>query len=410
MRRSPRCCRTCRDRRDPRPGCTPRRCTASCTGTATHLRTQALRVVPEHADGLRPTSRPGPKHRAMPATTPPGIAAPATAAPDATPGILAPDDQRPRWRPGDRMEHLFEQRCDATPHHPAVEPENGPPLTFAELDARANRLARHLRARGIGAGDRVALMFDDAVWAYTAMLAALKVGAAFVPLDPGFPADRVGYIVSDAAASAVLTLEHLRADLDEMQADVLCVDDPAARLRALPARTADPGRARPGERRPARLHHLHVRLDRPPQGRRDRPPEHRQLRPRRGRGVRRPARRPDVPGHDDRLRLLRRGDLGAVGRRRDARAQAGRRVAAGGGPARLPAPPPGHGDGLRAHAAVDDRGGPAGPAVPARLRRGLPARPDRALAQGRAGGSSTSTGPPRPRSPPPGPRSTPTAR
>ncbi len=212
-----------------------------------HLRTQALRVVPEHADGLRPTSRPGPKHRAMPATTPPGIAAgPATAAPDATPGILAPDDQRPRWRPGDRMEHLFEQRCDATPHHPAVEPENGPPLTFAELDARANRLARHLRGRGIGAGDRVALMFDDAVWAYTAMLAALKVGAAFVPLDPGFPADRVGYIVSDAAASAVLTLEHLRADLDEMQADVLCVDDPAARLRALP-----PGRLTPAERGPA---------------------------------------------------------------------------------------------------------------------------------------------------------------
>ena len=41
-----------------------------------HLRTQALRVVPEHADGLRPTSRPRPKHRAMPATTPPGIAAP----------------------------------------------------------------------------------------------------------------------------------------------------------------------------------------------------------------------------------------------------------------------------------------------------------------------------------------------
>ena len=90
------------------------------------------------------------------------------------------------------MEHLFEQRCDATPHQPAVEPETGPPLTFAELDARANRLARHLRARGIGAGDRVALLFDDAVQAYAAMLAVLKAGAAYVPLDPGFPADRVG--------------------------------------------------------------------------------------------------------------------------------------------------------------------------------------------------------------------------
>ena len=204
------------------------------------LRTQALRIVPRHADGLHPTTRPGPKHRALPATMPPGIAAPAASAghdrPDATPGILAPADQRPRWRPGDRMEHLFEQRCDATPHHRRWSRRTGAPLTFAELDARANRLARLLRAQGIGAGDRVALMFDDAVWAYTAMLAALKAGAAFVPLDPGFPADRVGYIVSDAAASAVLTLWHLRGHLDEMQADVVCVDDPAARLAALPPR------------------------------------------------------------------------------------------------------------------------------------------------------------------------------
>jgi non-ribosomal peptide synthetase-like protein len=89
-------------------------------------------------------------------------------------------------------------------------------------------------------------MFDDAVWAYTAMLAALKAGAAFVPLDPGFPADRVGYIVSDAAASAVLTLEHLRSHLEEMQAEVVCVDEPTARLAALP-----PGRLTPAERGPA---------------------------------------------------------------------------------------------------------------------------------------------------------------
>ena len=204
-----------------------------------HLRTEALHIVPRHADGLRPTAHPAPRHAMAPDTTPPTVLLPVVAPapdPDATPGVLAPPDQQPRWRPGDRMEHLFEQRCDATPHQPAVEPETGPPLTFAELDTRANRLARHLRARGIGAGDRVALMFDDAVWAYTAMLAALKAGAAFVPLDPGFPADRVGYIVSDAAASAVLTLGHLRGHLNEVRAaDVVCVDDPAARLSTLPS-------------------------------------------------------------------------------------------------------------------------------------------------------------------------------
>ncbi len=53
---------------------------------------------------------------------------------------------RPRWLPGDRMEHLFEERCDATPDELAVDAP-GPPLTFAELDARANRLARHLLAQ-----------------------------------------------------------------------------------------------------------------------------------------------------------------------------------------------------------------------------------------------------------------------
>ena len=112
-------------------------------------------------------------------------------------------------------------------------------------------------------------MFDDAVWAYTAMLAALKTGAAFVPLDPGFPADRVGYIVSDAAASAVLTLGHLRGHLGEMQADVVCVDDPAAQLAALPSTRLTPAERGPATD-PAGLHHLHVRLDRPAQGRGDR--------------------------------------------------------------------------------------------------------------------------------------------
>src|SRR6185312_11148917 len=128
------------------------------------------------------------------------------ALPQPEPAVLAASDQRPRWRAGERMELLFEQRCDAMPDLLAVDPDTEPPLTFAELDARANRLARYLRGLGIGGGDRVGLLFDDAVGRYTAMLAVLKAGSAFVPLAPGLSPDRIGYIVEDAEVLAVLTL------------------------------------------------------------------------------------------------------------------------------------------------------------------------------------------------------------
>ena len=109
------------------------------------------------------------------------------------------------------------------------------------------------------------------------------------------------------------------------------------------------------------------------------------------------AYRPDdrvYQGMTHRLRLLRRGDLGAVGGRRDARAQA-RRVGSllGRRPARVPHRAPGHRAVLRADAAGHPRGRPARAALPAGVRRGLPARPDRAAGTGPAGGSSTSTGP-----------------
>ena len=78
----------------------------------------------------------------------------------------------------------------------------------------------------------MALLFDDPVQAYVAMLAALKAGAAYVPLDPAFPADRIAYIVSDAAATAVLTLSHLRPYLAQVRAEVVTVDDMSRHIAA----------------------------------------------------------------------------------------------------------------------------------------------------------------------------------
>ena len=69
------------------------------------------------------------------------------------------------------------------------------PYSFRELDDRANQLARFLLAQGVKPGDRVALLFDKSVDTYVALLAVLKVHAAYVPLDAGFPNDRIGFIL-----------------------------------------------------------------------------------------------------------------------------------------------------------------------------------------------------------------------
>jgi non-ribosomal peptide synthetase-like protein len=132
-------------------------------------------------------------------------------------------DQGVRWLLGERLEDLFEERCAATPDELAVDAP-GVRLTFAELDARANRLARHLLDSGIGSGGRVALVFDDAAWTYVPMLAVLKAGAAYVPLDPGFPVDRTAYIIEDAGVGAVLSLSRLRGMLGDVGVPVVCVD------------------------------------------------------------------------------------------------------------------------------------------------------------------------------------------
>ncbi|GAA0932463.1 Pls/PosA family non-ribosomal peptide synthetase [Pseudonocardia zijingensis] len=133
-----------------------------------------------------------------------------------------------RWRPGERLEQLFEQQRDrmrdaGLAHHLAVDAVDEA-LTYQELDARANRLARYLLHLGVGRGDRVALLVDRAVPAYTGMLAVLKAGAAYVPLDPGFPPDRISYIVADAGVGVVLTVERLREQVSDVGARVVCVD------------------------------------------------------------------------------------------------------------------------------------------------------------------------------------------
>jgi non-ribosomal peptide synthetase-like protein len=120
--------------------------------------------------------------------------------------VLEPEDceNASRWWPGMRLQHLLSECLTRRGDEPAVDEGTGV-VTCAELDTRANRLARHLIAKSVRPGARVAILLDNGTDSYVAMLAVLKAGAAFVPLDAGFPDDRIAFILEDAGASMALT-------------------------------------------------------------------------------------------------------------------------------------------------------------------------------------------------------------
>jgi non-ribosomal peptide synthetase-like protein len=147
-------------------------------------------------------------------------------------------DQRIRWRSGERLEQLFEERCDRMSEDGVIDriavDAGAVRLTFGELDERANQLGRHLLARGVLPGDRIGLLFDQAVHTYVAMLAVLKINAAYVPLDAGFPDDRLAYIVRDAGIRLVVSLSLLRNRFESERVDVVCVDEDEAAIATQP--------------------------------------------------------------------------------------------------------------------------------------------------------------------------------
>ncbi|HEX2078685.1 MAG TPA: amino acid adenylation domain-containing protein [Longimicrobium sp.] len=108
-------------------------------------------------------------------------------------------------------------------------------LTYAELDARANRLAHRLRRMGVGGERRVAVMLERSVALVEAELAVLKAGGAYVPLDPGGPAERAAYMLQAADAAAVLTRAELRERVPAIGIPVLALDEEEAALALEPS-------------------------------------------------------------------------------------------------------------------------------------------------------------------------------
>jgi amino acid adenylation domain-containing protein len=113
--------------------------------------------------------------------------------------------------------------------------------TYRELDEAANRLAHLLAGQGVGPGQCVALLLARSAEAVVAILAVLKTGAAYLPIDPGLPSARMEFMVADAAPMAAITTADLRPRLDGCDLLVMDANDPAVDSQpstALPAPAA----------------------------------------------------------------------------------------------------------------------------------------------------------------------------
>jgi amino acid adenylation domain-containing protein len=112
------------------------------------------------------------------------------------------------------LQQLLTKSAKNHPEKPAVW-ARGKSISYRELDERSNQLAHLLRQRGVQKGDRVGLFFPKCVESIVSMLAVLKAGGVYVPLDPQAPSDRIGYIIGNCGIRILITNSERRAALAE---------------------------------------------------------------------------------------------------------------------------------------------------------------------------------------------------
>ena len=126
--------------------------------------------------------------------------------------------------PSDRCIHeLFHEQAARSPGAVAVIFEDQT-LTYRELNLRSNRLAYYLRGLGVGPEVLVGLCLERSVEMVTGVLAILKAGGSYVPLDPAYPEERIAFMLEDAAPTVLLTRQNLLGRLPENKARVVCLD------------------------------------------------------------------------------------------------------------------------------------------------------------------------------------------
>ncbi|MFL9456694.1 amino acid adenylation domain-containing protein [Tolypothrix bouteillei VB521301_2] len=136
--------------------------------------------------------------------------------------------------PPQRLHYFFERRCDAQPDAIALicDKEH---LSYAELDTQANKLANYFLRQGLGSGNRIGILLERSINTYVTLLAILKCGAAFVPLDPSFPQDRIGFIAENASLDLLVTSTAFSSISTCTSCKVLVLDTVVAAIAIQPA-------------------------------------------------------------------------------------------------------------------------------------------------------------------------------
>jgi amino acid adenylation domain-containing protein len=125
---------------------------------------------------------------------------------------------------GKCIHELITEQAERTPEALAVIAEDEV-LTFSELEQRADRLARYLQGMGVRAGAHIGISLEHSLETVVSILAVLKTGAAYVPLDPDHPRARLGFMIEDAQIECILTHQRLKDRLPETTGvRIICVD------------------------------------------------------------------------------------------------------------------------------------------------------------------------------------------
>jgi len=135
--------------------------------------------------------------------------------------LLEFNDPTAAQQPDRCLHELFAEQAARTPEATAVVCR-GERLSYVELDEAAGRLARVLGRAGVGAESAVGLSVERSTEMIVGLLGILKAGAAFVPLDPGYPSERLAFMLEDAGVEVLLTQRELLARLSHLDARVLC--------------------------------------------------------------------------------------------------------------------------------------------------------------------------------------------